>query len=194
MIAAIILAAGQSRRMGQPKMLLPWGPVTVIEQVISTFLQAGVQDVVVVTGSARERLAGIIQPYPVRPVHNLDYETGEMLSSLQVGLAAMRPEAEALLVGLGDQPQVQTETVQRLCQGFLQGKSALVVPSFQRRRGHPWLVARSLWGELLAMQAPETPRDFLNRHGSEIDYVEMDTPTILADLDTPEEYRRSRPE
>jgi molybdenum cofactor cytidylyltransferase len=193
MIAAIILAAGQSKRMGQPKMLLPWGGVTVIEQVVATFRNAGVEEIVVITGGAREQVESLVGRFPIRTVHNPGYQTGEMLSSLQYGLSAMSPEVEAALIGLGDQPQVQETTVQRLRHGFLERGSLLLVPSFQRRRGHPWLVARPLWGELLAMKAPESPRDFLNRHAGKIDYVDVNTPTILADLDTPEDYRKSRP-
>ena len=193
MIAAIILAAGQSKRMGRPKMILPWGAITVIEQVIATFQNAGVQEIVVVTGGAREQVEGLVGRLAIRTVHNPGYETGEMLSSLQCGLSAMSSEVAAALIGLGDQPQVQEPTVQRLRQAFLERGSLLLVPSFQRRRGHPWLVARPLWDELLAMKAPESPRDFLNRHAGEIDYVDVNTPTILADLDTPEEYRKSRP-
>ena len=86
MISAIILAAGQSKRMGQPKMLLPWGELTVIEHVITTFLNAGIEDMVVITGGAREQVEGAIAQYPVRKVYNSDYAAGEMLSSLQLWL------------------------------------------------------------------------------------------------------------
>lgn len=193
MITALILAAGASRRMGQPKMLLPWSNLTVIEQVISTFLNAGVKDVLVVTGGAREQVEKAIEHLPVRKLYNPDYETGEMLSSLQLALTQMKPETEAVLVGLGDQPQIQASTVQRVCEVYKDSRARLVVPSFNHRRGHPWLVARPLYNEILALQAPSTPRDFLNNHAQEIHYVNVDTATILVDLDTPEDYARSRP-
>jgi len=67
------------------------------------------------------------------------------------------------------------------------------VPSFQMRRGHPWLVARPLWPEILALKPPESTRDFLAGHAHEIHYVNVDTPSILADLDTPEDYEKSHP-
>ena len=193
MISAIILAAGQSKRMGQPKMLLPWGNVTIIEHVVSTFLNAGVQDVLVVTGGAQEQVEEILAPYPVRRVPNPDYASAEMLSSLQRGLRAMRREAQAALIGLGDQPQVQESSVRLICEAYRESQSGLVVPSFQMRRGHPWLVARPLWDEILALSPPKSPRDFLNEHAAEIHYVRMDTPTILADLDTPEDYQKLQP-
>lgn len=98
------------------------------------------------------------------------------------------------MIGLGDQPQVQERSVRLLREAFLRTQSPLVVPSFQIRRGHPWLVARSLWNELIGMSLSQTPRDFLNAHANDIHYVNLDTPSILADLDTPEDYRISRPE
>ena len=193
MISAIILAAGQSKRMGQPKMLLPWGNLTVIEHVVTTFLTAGIRDVLVVTGGEREQVEKAIAVYPVRSVPNADYENGQMLSSLQRGLGAMSGEGQAALIGLGDQPQVQESSIRLICEAYRESASRLVVPSFQRRRGHPWLVQRPLWNEILALEPPASPRDFLNAHASEIHYINMDTPTILADLDTPEDYRKSHP-
>lgn len=193
MICAIILAAGQSKRMGQPKMLLPWGKSTVIGHVISTFLNAGIEDVIVITGGARDQVEGAIDPYPVRKIHNEEYAAGEMLSSIQRGLRGVPSQAQAGLIGLGDQPQVQEKNVRLICEAYRAGKSGLIVPSFQMRRGHPWLVARPFWDEILELKPPESPRDFLNRHANEIHYVSVDTPSVLADLDTPEDYRNSRP-
>ena len=199
MISAIILAAGQSTRMGLPKMLLPWGDVTVIEHVISVFVGAGIEDILVITGGAREQVEGIIQKSSkharlVRTVYNNDFPAGNMLSSIQCGLKNLTEKnSGAAMLGLGDQPQVQVGSVRLVAEAFLQKQSPLVVPSFEMRRGHPWLVARSLWGELLEMNAAETSRDFLNRHAHDIHYVPVDTPSILADMDTPEDYRLSRP-
>jgi molybdenum cofactor cytidylyltransferase len=193
MIAAIILAAGQSRRMGQPKMLLPWGKLTVIEQVISTFLDAGIEETLVVTGGMRELVEKVIEPYPVQKIYNSNYEAGEMLSSIQLGLSALSNQVEAALISLGDQPQVQESTVRIVCEAFQKSQARLVVPSFQMRRGHPWLVARSLWNDVLALKPPESPRDFLNEHAAHIHYVGVETSSILADLDTPEDYRKTHP-
>lgn len=205
MISAIILAAGASRRMGQPKMLLPWGNVSVLEHIISVLARAGIEDILVVRGAVREQMEEAVmkyaQRYPVRSVHNENYAHGEMLSSLQCGLrvlnqprlsTAQGPTAAAL-VGLGDQPQIQERSVRLVCEAFINTKSPLVVPSFQMRRGHPWLVAHPLWAELLEMNSPQSPRDFLNAHAGDIHYVNTDTPSILADLDTPEDYQTSRP-
>ncbi len=192
MISAVILAGGMSVRMGAPKMLLPWKDTTVLGQVITVFKMAGVEDILVVTGGMRAEVEKIAAKHGARSVFNEKHATGEMLSSLQCGLRAQKPEAAAALVGLGDQPQMREGTVRRICETFRAAKSDLIAPSFQMRRGHPWLAARPLWSELLEMRSPQTPRDFLNMHADAIHYVNVEDPTILADLDTPEEYRKSQ--
>jgi molybdenum cofactor cytidylyltransferase len=187
MITAIVLAAGESKRMGQPKMLMPWGASTVIETVISTIQMAGISNILVVTGGAHEQVEALIGK-SVQTVFNENYEMGEMLGSIQTGLAAKMHEASAALICLGDQPQVREESVHQVCAAFLEGGSPIVVPSYAMHRGHPWLIARSLWDEFLDMHPPQTSRDFLERHAKQIKYVEMETPSIIEDLDTPEDY------
>jgi molybdenum cofactor cytidylyltransferase len=194
MISAIILAAGKSIRMGQPKMLLPWGKTTVLGHVMLTFREAGIEDLIVVTGGTREDVEQAVLQHGGRSAFNPEFARGEMLSSLQVGIRAQKHEAQATLVGLGDQPQVQAETVRLICEAFKTERSQLIVPSFQMHRGHPWLVQRSLWNEILEMHADKSPRDFLNQHAREIEYVTVNTSSILADLDTLEDYQQARPQ
>ena len=192
MISAIILAAGESKRMGQPKMLLPWGRSTVLQTVITTFQAAGIKDILVVTGGARKQVDALIGQ-TVQTVFNENYARGEMLSSIQIGLRNKMLEAQAMLIGLGDQPQVQMGTIRHILQAYKQANSSLIVPSYKMQRGHPWLIARELCEEILGMQSPESAREFLNRHSKDILYVPLDTPTVLQDLDTPEEYSSSQP-
>jgi molybdenum cofactor cytidylyltransferase len=179
--------------MGQPKMLLPWGESTVLGRVLSVLRSAGVEDIVTVTGGFRELVEVVATRHGSRVVFNDEYAGNEMLSSIQCGLREVKAEAEAALICLGDQPQVQEGSVRRVREMFENGKSRLVVPSYQMRRGHPWLVARPLWEEILRMQPPQSPRDFMNAHSKEIEYVEVDTPSILQDLDTPEDYLKFKP-
>jgi molybdenum cofactor cytidylyltransferase len=195
-ITAILLAAGLSSRMGQPKLLLPWGGTTVLGQVVSTFAAAGTKEIVVVTGGSREPIerlvAELAKNHPVRTVYNPEYARREMLSSIQAGLAALDSRTRAALIGLGDQPQVREETVRRICVAFVQTRSPLVIPSFQNRRGHPWLVARPLWPKILMLPISTSPRQFLNTYAGQVEYVAADE-SILHDLDTPEDYARQRP-
>jgi len=174
-------------------MLLPWGNTTVIEHVVTTFLKAGLEELLIVTGGAQAEVEKAVARHPVRRIYNPDYAAGEMLSSLQCGVRALSERAQAALIGLGDQPQVREGSVRAICEAYQAGKSGLIVPSFQMKRGHPWLVARLLLDEILALKPPETLREFLNRHADVIQYVNLDTASILADLDTPEDYQSSRP-
>lgn len=193
MITALILAAGQSKRMGQPKMLLSWGEATVLEQVIATFKAAGIDDLLVVTGGVREQVEALVGNSACT-VFNPNFVEGEMLSSVQAGLAGLKPETEAVLIGLGDQPQVQERSVRLVLDEYRKSKASIVVPSFRMRRGHPWLVARTHCSEILGMQSPTSSlRDFLNNHQDEIRYVEFDNDSILQDMDTPKDYLKSRP-
>ena len=193
MISALILAAGQSSRMGRSKMPLPWGANTVLGQVIEVFRVSLVEDIAVVTGGDRSTVEQIAEAWRARTVFNPQYATGEMLSSLQVGLQAMPAQTEAALIALGDQPQIQQQTVLAILHKYAESHDALIVPSYQMHRGHPWLVARELWSDILSMRPPETSHDFLNRHANRITYVEVGTPTVLQDLDTPQEYERGHP-
>jgi molybdenum cofactor cytidylyltransferase len=197
MIAAVVLAAGKSERMGQPKMGLPWGDTTVIEKVIATLVQAGLDEVVVVTGGGREEveraLGSLPRVWPVRVVFNPDFATGEMLSSLQRGVTTLGEAIEAALIVLGDQPQIQTPVVRTIMDAYVQSGASLVIPSYAMRRGHPMLVARSLWAGLLALHPPQTLRELVQAHKDAILYVNVDTPSILQDLDSPEDYHQFRP-
>ncbi len=193
-IGAIVLAAGLSRRMGKPKMLLAWEGKTVLETVVGALLNGGISHLVVVTGAERDQIIALMQPYPVRLVFNPSFRDGEMLHSLQVGLAALDPDVEAVFIVLGDQPQVQPATIHSIIEEYRKNRAALIIPSYQMHRGHPWLVGRELWAELLDLRAPRTLRDFIQNHETEIDYLNLETPTILADLDTPEDYQKFKPE
>jgi len=126
-------------------------------------------------------------------VFNPDYANGEMLLSLKIGLASIPDDIEAALIALGDQPQIEESVVQQVIAGYKQTKSSLVVPSYQMRRGHPWLLARPLWEAVLGLQPPSTLRDFLRNHAAEMKYIEVENPSIIQDLDTPNDYLRYRP-
>lgn len=193
MISAVVLAAGQSARMGKPKMLLPWGKTTVIGKVISTLTEAGLSDVYVVTGGAQAELEKLLDTHPVHLVFNDQFMNGEMLTSVQVGLSNIEREIDAILIVLGDQPQIETLVVQAVIERYRSTAHELVVPSYRMHRGHPWLLGKSYWIEVLGLHPPFTLRDFLNEHNGDIDYVNVDTPSVVQDLDTREDYHRYKP-
>lgn len=188
---AVVLAAGQSRRMGKPKLLLPWrGGRTVIEQVVQTLLDAGIQTIVVVVGSQRDLVEKALRNYPIKAIFNDRFAETEMITSLQLGLQQFDQEVDATLIVLGDQPTIQVDAVRDVVDSYLSGVRDLVVPSYQMRRGHPWLVSRSFWPEILSMPAMSSMREFLNQHADKIFYVLVDSPVVIQDMDTPDDYRR----
>jgi molybdenum cofactor cytidylyltransferase len=192
-VGAVVLAAGQSKRMGQPKLVLPWGRQTVIEHVVSQLSEAGIQEIVVVTGGAREMVAAALAGWPVRMGHNPEFSHSEMMASLQIGIRLLSPGIQAMLIVLGDQPTLESKVVKQVVDRYIDSRASLVIPSYQMRRGHPWLVRRELWKDLLDLGPEETMRDFLRRHEHQIAYIQVDSPGILEDMDTPEDYERLKP-
>ncbi len=196
-VAAIVLAAGMSRRMGQPKMVLPWGDTTVVGRVLDVLIAAEIDKIFVVTGGNREEVnKAIVGKYTSNKVHivfNPDYENGEMLRSIQVGLSALGEGVDAALIVLGDQPQVQMEVVSAVQEAYRTSNSKIVVPSYQMHRGHPWIIRRDGWDDIIRLQPPITLREYLLCNSESIHYLPVDTPSILHDLDTPEDYQNHKP-
>jgi molybdenum cofactor cytidylyltransferase len=193
LIGAVVMAAGRSSRMGQPKMVLPWGSTTVICQVVAILDACDVSPIVVVTGGAADLVELALKGTSAVMIRNPNFAVSEMLVSIQIGLSAMPAGVQACLVCLGDQPQMEASVVERLILRYQQSGCPLVVPSYQKRRGHPWLLDRSLWDDILAMGPDDNLRRFLNRHENVITYENVDTPSVLKDLDTPEDYQADRP-
>jgi len=191
-LGIVILAAGLSRRMGTPKMLLPWGKTSVLGQVTETLYRAaadaGEVEMVIVCGGARPAVeaeaARLAAFFPLRTVFNPEYESGEMMSSIRVGLAGLSPLAQAALIALGDQPQLSLDSARGVVSAWEMSGAGLVIPSFANRRGHPWLAERALWGRLGESQ---TARAFLQASSAEIYYTQADE-SVLKDLDTPADY------
>ena len=201
-ISAIILAAGESRRMGQPKIAMPWGNTTVLGHIIRTLeeggLTLGLREIIVVGGKAHAEILNILQSLdtslPVHPCFNPRYQEDEMLISLQVGMSCLSPNCQAVLVALGDNPQILPSTVHLLLKEFQSEPQFILMPSYQMWRGHPWMIDRRLFPAIMNLQPPLTLRDFFQTHAHQIHYVLVDTPTILQDLDTPQDYERYHPQ
>lgn len=192
-VAAVVLAAGQSRRMGQPKLLLPWGDSTVLGETLRQTQGARVRPIVVVTGHAAEAVAAIARVAGCEVRHNSDYATGEMLSSLQVGLHTLPLETHGVLVILADQPLVTSATLNSLIDAFEQGLGTIIAPTYAGQTGNPVLIGRRWWAELLALPPGERPRRLLLRHPAAVYHLPLDTPSILVDLDDRAAYEQWRP-
>ncbi|MHC1784775.1 MAG: NTP transferase domain-containing protein [Anaerolineaceae bacterium] len=193
-LGVLILAAGLSSRMGRPKMLLPWQDTTVIQWVVNTYISSGISEIIVVTGGMRHEIENLLSSLPVRIVFNPIFENGEMLDSLKLGLRSFSEEIKAAMIALGDQPRIRQTEIEMVVDGYLHSQASLVVPSYQMRRGHPWVVEKPLWDDLLNLEIPRTLRTFLQENVVAIHYIDVDTPSILMDMDTPDDYERLKRE
>lgn len=196
MLRGIILAAGESTRMGTPKALLPDGDGRVfVTRLLHTFSIAGVFDVTVVTGAIHDRIVRAVADdavagMNVRFARNPNPERGQ-LSSLLTGLAAAdAPGVTAVLMTLVDVPFVAPETVRAVVDGFARTSAPIVRPTRGDDHGHPVLFARALFDELRQADAAQGAKMVVRAHKADILNIEVDDDGALIDLDTRDEYER----
>ncbi|HEX5689734.1 MAG TPA: molybdenum cofactor cytidylyltransferase [Roseiflexaceae bacterium] len=188
-IAAIILAAGAASRMGQPKQLLDWHGKPLVRRAAETAGAANCDPVLVVVGAARDAVVAALDGLPLLIVENPDYAAGQS-TSLRAGVAALGPETEAVLVLLGDQPFVTPAIVEQIVDTWRNTGASIVAPVYGGQRGNPVLFARAVFPELLAIEGDQGARAILAADRSRVALVHFDDPRPLADIDTPEDYRR----
>lgn len=188
-VAAILLAAGQSRRMGTCKQLLPLGTTTVIGRCLATLRAGGITDIVVVVepaGEAVAREAGRVDG--VRIVVNRE-AGGDMASSVRAGRALLGPDTGGVLVALCDYPLVRAATIEQLVRRYREHGAPIIIPSHDGRNGHPLLVSRAI---LEGLGAEMTLRDLVRQEAGQAVTLPVDDAGVLLDMDTPEAYREVR--
>jgi molybdenum cofactor cytidylyltransferase len=193
--AAVVLAAGTSSRMGQPKQLMQWGEKPMVRHIVETLIAGGVEPggVVVVVGHRRDEVEAALAGLPVVFAFNPDYADGSMLRSLQVGVRLLESAPahyDAVLIALSDQPQITASITRKVIEHWRATEAWVVAPSFGRRRGHPILFARHTWPDILNAPPIGSPRDILDKLADKVVYVEAPDDAVLRDIDTPEDYRR----
>jgi CTP:molybdopterin cytidylyltransferase MocA len=187
-VTAIILGAGESSRMGKPKLLLPFGDTTMIGTVISNVLASSVEKVIVVLGSNYEPHHQIVKDYPVEIVHNKRYRDG-MFSSVQCGLKAVSNATDAIMVLLGDQPMIQTGEMDQLIESYRDSEKEIAIASHEKKRGHPILFGPKFINEILGFPKDASLRDLLQNHPAEILEMKTANDRILRDIDTENDYQ-----
>jgi len=185
--AGLILAAGESQRMGSPKALLLYQGETFLDRLIGLFSRY-CSPVIAVLGAERECIrAALRRAGEAQIVDNPDYRLGQ-ITSMQGGLRVVPADAKAVLFTLVDHPAVRLETIAAL---LAPGAPAwLRIPRRAGRRGHPILFSQALIPEFLVLPYTSSARDVLVRRSSDIEYLDVDDPGILADIDDPDAYRR----
>jgi molybdenum cofactor cytidylyltransferase len=191
MIAAVILSAGESSRMGRPKALLPIQGQTFLERIVAALTEAGLRQIFVVLGHNAESMAGEIAHLPVNLLVNPDYCKGQ-LSSLQVAVRQLLADEDChgMLVHLVDHPYIDANLVNLLLQRFQTSGKLIVLPRFHGKRGHPVIFARSLFEELLRAPLEEGAKAVVNAHRAETFEIDTADEGITVDIDTPELYRQ----
>lgn len=185
----MILAAGESKRMGKPKLLLPFGEKTMIETVIDRVIQSKVEKILVVLGSNREKIEKKIGNLPLEIAVNPDFKEG-MLSSVQRGLEALPEEAQAVLVFLGDQPSIPSEVIDSVINAFRKTGKGIVLPVYKGERGHPVLIDMKYRHEVENLNPEVGLRELVYGQPDDILEVEVDDAGILRDINVIEDYMR----
>lgn len=186
-IWAIILAAGESKRMGFPKMLLPINGRTMVENVILNVIGSDVDHTMVVLGADSGLLTDMISKYSVKYCHNDNYKEG-MFSSVKCGLKYLPSDFEAVLIFQGDQPLITPKVINRVIESYRNSDNGIIIPVYEKKRGHPLLINRNYMDKIDQLDSSEGLRSLAYKFSEDVLEVETNDPGILRDFDTYEEY------
>jgi molybdenum cofactor cytidylyltransferase len=189
MIAGLILAAGESSRMGSDKALLTYRGRTFLETIIFSLRSAGIEQIAVVLGHHAEEIQRAVSLAGTRVVLNRDYRRGQT-SSLQAGLAALAEQSpEAVILCLVDHPVVSSEVIRKLRDRFVRSMPPVVVPTCLGQRGHPVVINCALFSELLALGPDEAANGVIRKYRDATEFVAVEDRGILLDVDDPGAYK-----
>lgn len=192
-IVGILLAAGLSTRMGEPKQLLPFKGSTIIETVVNNMLQAKFQEVIVVIGHCADKIQPLLNQLPVKIVVNPNYHEG-MLTSAQEGIRSIKHNntcnQSSFSIMLVDQPQITSKLIDIVIDAYGHTDKGIVLPSYNYRRGHPVIFHHKYADDILALDTDSGGvRSLFNKYSQDIHYVDVDTDAVLRDIDYREDYK-----
>ena len=189
-ISGILLAAGLSSRMGEPKQLLPFGESTIVETVVDSMLGAKFDEVIVVVGHRASEIREQLGTRPVSTVFNPNYREG-MLTSAQTGIRGLQ-ESDAFALMLVDQPFITSALIDRVVDAYVQTDKGIALPSYNYKRGHPVVFHQRYAGEILTLGTDSGGvRTLFKKYSDDIHYVTVDTDRVLRDIDYREDYERA---
>lgn len=191
MISAILLAAGESKRMGKLKQLMPLGEESILEHSLDNLLSSRVGEVILVLGSEAETVRKKVAARPVRITVNPDYRQG-MSTSIARGLGSVSDSAGAVMLALADQPFIDSRVINRLIDEFDTHNKGIVVPVYQGRIGHPIIFAIKYRGELLGLSGDTGGKEIIDRHPDDVLEVSVDSEDIHIDIDDMVSYEREK--
>ena len=186
-IWSIILAAGESKRMEVPKMLLPFGNMTIIEKVIDNVRKSGINNIIVVLGADRNKILNTVGLEHVIHCFNDNYKEG-MLSSVQCGFKLLPIDFKAVMIFPGDMPLISPEIVKKILNSYYQTRKGLVVPVYRGKRGHPLLIDNKYKYEIDKIDPEEGLRSLAGKFLNDLLEVDTDEKGIIHDIDTRDDY------
>jgi len=186
-IGAVVLAAGGSLRMGQPKQLLPVGGRPMVRLVTEVAVSAGLAQIVVVIGAHAEAVRAALAGLPVGLVLNEAWADG-LSSSVRAGLRALDPGTQAALLVLGDQPALTADLLRLLVDRYLATGAPIVAPFYEGQRGNPVLFDRALFSELSTVEGDRGGRILIDRYQGRVERVDVEDAAVIMDIDSPQDY------
>ena len=190
MFSAIVLAAGMSTRMGQNKLLLDFKVKPLIAHAVDTLLASEIDEVVVVLGNEAGKVQEKLRGREVRLIENPDFREG-LSTSVRVGVTAVSPQADGIMVYLADQPLLEPADVNRILRAFTHAKGvgkSIVVPFFGEQRGNPVILDSSFREAILGVVGDVGCKGVIKRYPDQVFIVEMENDHVIRDMDTIEEY------
>jgi molybdenum cofactor cytidylyltransferase len=193
MIAALVLAAGGSRRLGRPKQLEKWGSATLLDRVLDNVRRFPVDETWIVLGAEIDAVMEGVDLTDIGIIENPEWEEG-LAASLRVGLDALTrlSKAEAAFIVLGDQPEVSDEVAAKLAEAWKTSKHLAVIPKYRYTWGNPVLVSRDLWPRLMSLEGDEGARRLLQAHPEWVEEVWIES-LPPRDIDTERDIEELRP-
>ena len=190
-IAAVVLAAGSSQRMGKPnKLHLPIDGVPLLRHCLQTLLASRIDEIVVVLGHDQASTRALVDDLPLRLVCNETHESGQM-TSVHCGLASLKTDFESVMIALGDQPALRAGDINYLVDAYLnRADGEVVVPTFKGERGNPIVISNNCRAEILSGTRNLGCRKFIENNPELVSKVEMRGPGVVIDLDTPQQYEK----
>jgi molybdenum cofactor cytidylyltransferase len=188
-ICAIILAAGESKRMGSPKMLLPFNGSTMIECVIANVIKSDVDEIIVVLGAEKEALIPLVGKWHIEYCYNENYKEG-MLSSVKCGVKNLPSGCKASLVFQGDQPLITSNTINTVINAYLSSEKGIVIPVYKNKRGHPILINMKYRNDIDKLSPDKGLRSLTYEFPADVLEVDTDESGILKDFDTYDQYAK----
>ena len=188
-VSAILLAAGKSERMGENKLLLPFGGRTVIQRTLDSLLASRAGEVIVVLGNKSQEINASIGRRRALVVLNPNFAKG-MSTSLNTGLGAVSSQAKFVIIALGDQPLVTPRVYNQIIEAALNSEKGIIIPTCKGERGNPIVISTRYRAELLQQTGDIGGRELLKAHPDDVLEVPVDCEGVVVNINTKEEYER----